>query len=49
MSGGAPAMDLGYLLDEIMVGVTPLDWQRVLDRWGLVRGAGGGGGGVGAR
>jgi hypothetical protein len=28
----APAMDLGFLLDEVMVGVTPLDWEGVMAR-----------------
>jgi hypothetical protein len=32
MGGEAPAMDLNYLLDEVMADVTPLDWGAVLAR-----------------
>lgn len=39
MSKGAPAMDLSYLLDEIMVGVTPLDWERTIARCAPCRGS----------
>ena len=31
LGGGAPAMDLSVLLDDVMVDVTPLDWQGVVD------------------
>lgn len=31
MGGPAPAMDLSFLLDEVMVGVTPLDWHGVIE------------------
>ncbi|KAI8470618.1 MAG: hypothetical protein J3K34DRAFT_458747 [Monoraphidium minutum] len=31
VGGGAPAMDLSYLLDEVMMEVTPLDWQAAID------------------
>lgn len=30
--GPQPAMDLGYLLDEVMVNITPLDWEAVIRR-----------------
>jgi len=27
-----PAMDLDYLIDDVMENVTPMDWQQVIDR-----------------
>ncbi|KAI8477184.1 MAG: acyl transferase/acyl hydrolase/lysophospholipase [Monoraphidium minutum] len=31
VGGGPPAMDLGYLVDEVMSRITPLDWRGVID------------------
>ncbi|KIY99322.1 hypothetical protein MNEG_8642 [Monoraphidium neglectum] len=39
MGGDAPAMDLEFLLGEVMGSRTPLDWQAVIDRRARARAA----------